>query len=164
MTWIEKNIIPFCFKLNPAPMRFKELLNANKVYNDGMDYEHTIQGFKLRLGRTYLLFILLFILVNIPVLGVLHSILVHVNTHVLILLTAFITGAFFISFTLFKEYLIDKAARIIIKKAWQKHLSLFSFQEDSALVAQYYAQAIEDEIPIGDLQRYIFDKLSAKEV
>lgn len=155
-----RRIVEFVFRFSSEPMRFKELLNANKVYNDGMNLENNIHGFKMRLGRAYLVFMALFIVMNIPILGALHGVLLDFDTHIIIILTALITGSFFISFSMFKEFLIDRAALTIIKKAWQKHLSLFPFEEHSKEVAFFYGQAIEDEIAIGGLQQYIFNQIA----
>ena len=162
MKFINTVIVPFVFKLTAAPMRFKELLNANKFYHDGMNLENNIHGFKLRLGRAYLVFFAFFLLINIPVVGVLHEIIKDFDSHVLIILTALITGSFFILFSMFKEFLVEKVALIIIQKGWSKHLSLFPFDEYGKDVAFLYGQAVEEEIAIGNLQHYIFDHLSQK--
>ena len=160
MHTLSRFIVEFVFRFSTQPMRFKELLNANKVYNDGMNLENNIHGFKLRLGRSYLVFFVLFIMINIPILGALHGVILDFDTHVIIILTALITGSFFISFSMFKEFLIDRAALVIITKAWDKHLSLFPFEKFSRDIASFYGQAIEDEIAIGNLQQYIFDKIA----
>lgn len=162
MNRINTFIVHFVFKLTATPMRFKELLNANKIYHDGMNLENNIHGFKLRLGRAYLVFFGLFLLINIPVIGVLHGALTSFDSHVLIILTALVTGGFFILFSMFKEHLVEQAALIIIEKAWNKHLSLFPFAKYGKEVAFLYGQAVEEEIAIGNLQHYIFDKLSQK--
>ena len=157
---IERYILPYVFKVTPTPLRFKELLVANRVYQEGMNLENSIHGFKMRLGRTYFIFFLLWFLILLPVSAILHSALAEINTHILIIMTALLTGAFFISFSMFREYLIDRISLQIITKAWERHLGLFDFDEYSKDVATFYGQAVEEEIGIGDLQRFIFDKLS----
>lgn len=158
---IDRYIIPYVFKVTPTPLRFKELLVANRVYQEGMNLENSIHGFKMRLGRTYFVFFMSWLLMLIPVSALLHSFLAAMDTHVLIILTALLTGAFFITFSMFREFLIDKVALQIIQKAWERHLALFDFEQYTKDVATYYGEAVEEEITIGDLQRFIFDKLSA---
>ena len=141
-------------------MRFKEFLAANKVYHDGMNIENNIHGFRLRLGRTYLVFISLWMVLLVLITAIFHSILAKIDCHALIIMTALITGGFFITFTMFKEYLIDRMAQQVIRKAWGRHLGLFDYDQKAKEVAHFYGEAVEKEIPIGDLQRFIFDKLS----
>ena len=157
---VDRYILPYVFKVTPTPLRFKELLVANRVFQEGMNFENSIHGFKMRLGRTYFVFFLSWLLMLIPVSALLHSFLAEMNTHVLIILTALLTGAFFITFSMFREYLIDKMALKIIEKAWERHLALFEFSQYAKKVATFYGEAVEDEIAIGDLQRFIFDKLA----
>lgn len=153
-------ILPFVFKVTPTPLRFKELLVANRVYEEGMNLENNIHGFKMRLGRTYFIFFILWLLLLIPISALLHSLLAKMDTHVLIILTALLTGAFFITFSMFREFLIDRIALKIIQKSWERHLAMFDFSEYSKSVATIYGEAVEEEVAIGDLQRFIFDKLS----
>lgn len=160
-TLLDRYVLPYVFKVTPTPLRFKELLVANRVYQEGMNLENSIHGFKMRLGRTYFVFFVTWLLMLIPVSALLHSFLAEMDTHVLILLTALLTGAFFITFSMFREFLIDRVALKIIKKSWKRHLSLFDFDDHAKEVASFYGEAVEKEIGIGDLQRFIFDKLSA---
>ena len=162
-SFIDRRILPYVFKITPSPLRFKELLVANRVYEEGMNLENTIHGFKMRLGRTYFVFFLLWLGFLLPVSALLHSLLIDMDTHVLIILTALLTGAYFITFSIFRENLIDRVALGIIKKAWERHLSLFDFALYSEDVASFYGEAVEEEVAIGDLQRYIFDKLASKQ-
>lgn len=159
--FIDRYILPYVFKVTPSPLRFKELLVANRVYQEGMNLENSIHGFKMRLGRTYFVFFITWLLMLIPISALLHSFLAEMDTHVLIILTALLTGAFFITFSMFREFLIDRMALKIIKKAWKRHLALFDFSEYAKEVASFYGEAVEKEIAIGDLQRFIFDRLSS---
>lgn len=160
-TFINKYILPSVFKVSSTSLRFKELLLANRVFVEGMNIENAINGFKIRLGRTNVLFFILWLLILTPVSIVFHTLLADMNGHLLIILTALLTGSYFITFSLFREYLIEKMAEQIIRKSWEIHLPLFSFDEYSLKVALFYGEAIEEEVSIGDLKRFIFDKLAA---
>jgi hypothetical protein len=160
-SFFDRRILSYVFKISPTPLRFKELLAANRVFEEGMNIENSISGFKLRLGRTYILFFVIWLLALIPVSIVLHGLLAKMDAHLLIILTALLTGSYFISFSVFREYLIEKMASKIIRKSWDRHLPLFSFDDNAKDVAVYYGEAIEEEIAIGDLQRFIFDKLAS---
>ena len=160
MKLIDNVIIPYVFNISEIPMRFKELLNANKVFHEGMNLENNVHGFRLRLGRTYLVFFMMWSVVFVALSWILHFILVKIDFHVLIILTAIVTGLFFVGFSMFREFLIERAVKKLIEKAWKRHFALFDFKEQSKNVAQFYGEALEQEIPIGDLQRFIFDKLA----
>ncbi len=162
MSIVNDYIIPYVFKTNEMPMRFKELLSTNLIFQNGMNVEHSLHGFRMRLGRTYLVFFILWFLILAPVSILLHAILAKIDCHALILSTVLLTGAFFISFSLFKEFLIERKVELMIKRAWKRHLALFDYETQAKDLAEFYAQAIEEEIPIGSLQQFIFDKLSKK--
>lgn len=162
MSFVNTFIIPYVFKVNPMPLRFKELLATNMIFQNGMNVEQSLQGIRLRLGRTYLVFFVLWLLFLTPLSLLLHHILAKIDCHALILSSMILTGAFFITFSLFKEFLIERKVELMIRRAWKRHLALFDYHTQARDLADYYAQAIEEEISIGNLQQFIFDKLSAK--
>ncbi len=157
--WMDEKIIPYIFTLSDAPMLLRELLQTNKMYQDGLKLEGKIPGFRLSIGKSYIVFIALWHIILIPASAILHSALAKIDCHLLILMAILFTGMFFASYAMFKEYLIDKVALQIIKKGWVNHFPHFDFELHAKEVAKIYGEALEKEIPHKNLQLYILDRL-----
>ena len=72
--FIETRLLPYVFKISDQPLLFSELLHANKTYQDGMSLEGTIPGYRMILGRAYLVYILLWhLIIAIPI-GLFHQV------------------------------------------------------------------------------------------
>jgi hypothetical protein len=132
---------------------------ANKLQIDGMHLDGKKLGFRLRIGRSYLVFLLLVHIFIIPGAVLTHSLFIHLNCHVSILVAIFFTAVIFISFGLFKEWLEDEISIKLIKKAWNMHFSYFPYDEYHLKVNEIYNKAILEDIPKNDLEKYIFDHL-----
>ena len=155
----DEKIIPYIFTLSDAPLRFRDLLQTNKMYQDGLKLEGKIPGFRLSIGKSYIVFIALWHLILIPASAVLHSALAKINCHLLIIMAVLFTGMFFASYAMFKEYLTDKVALKIIKKGWENHFPHFDYDLHAKEVAKIYSEALEKEVPNKNLQLYILDRL-----
>ncbi len=152
-------IMPFVFRKTDQPLLLRELLELNKNYDDGMKLEGRIPGFKLRIGRTILSFLILWNIVLLPVSLVFHRELAKIDCHLLILLAIIFTGMFFGTYMMFKEWLIDRMAHKRIVEAWQNHFPHFAYDKHHKEVAQIYREALEKEIPSKELFLYIMNKL-----
>jgi len=155
----DEKIIPYIFTLSDDPMLFRDLLNINKMYQDGLKLEGKIPGFRLSIGRSYLVFIGLWHLFLLPASAIFHKILTKIDCHLLILMAVLFTGMFFATYAMFKEYLIDNVALRIIKKAWENHFPHFDYDLHAKEVAKIYAEALDKEVPHKNLQLYILDRL-----
>ena len=156
---IEKRLLPFIFKTSDQPMLFGELLQANKTYQEGMSLEGTIPGFRMILGRAYLVYLLFWhLIIAIPI-GLFHHELRAIDCHMLILVAVLFTGLFFSLFSLFSEWLHEKMALLVIKKAWKNHFPHFAYEQHATEVATIYNEALEHEIHHKDMRLYILDKL-----
>jgi hypothetical protein len=161
--FIDRKILPYVFHLSEQPMLFKELLQANKLYNDGMRLEGNMPGFRIRIGRTILLFLLLWhLFFIIPGSLIFHTQLAKIDCHLLIIFAVIFTGFFFGSYALFKSWLIDRMSKKIIKKAWQNHYPHFSYELHSKEVSALYSEALEKEIPSKEIQLYILNRMIAE--
>ena len=157
--FIEKYLIPYLFITSKQPILFQDFLRGNKMYNDGLLINGDILGFRLRLFRAYIVYIILANLVLLFLTGLAHSFFKIFDLHILIVTTMLVTWAFFAFFSIFKEFIIDKVSLMQIKKAWLIHLPLFDFDKHSAQVAKIYTDAQSENVHKNDMQRYIIDNI-----
>jgi len=156
---LQAKIIPFVFKISEQPMLFKELMHANKIYNDGMNLEYNMKGFHTRLGRIYFVYFALVLLIATPLSFIFHTQLAKIDCHALIISSIVFTILLFSSFTLFKSWLIEQVSKQIIQKAWKNHFPHFDYQKNTLKVSNIYAEALEIGIKNKDLQRHIITKM-----
>ncbi|MFZ2967609.1 MAG: hypothetical protein WA080_00980 [Sulfuricurvum sp.] len=156
---LHEKIIPYVFTLSDAPMLFRDLLRINKMYQDGLKLEGNVPGFRFSVGRSYLIFTLLWHAVMLPIAIIFHQILAKVDCHLLIIMAVLFTGMFFALYAIFKEYLIDTVAHTILIRGWENHFPYFDYHTHAKEVAHIYSEALDKEIPHKELQLYIFEKL-----
>lgn len=161
-TLTDDKIIPYVFTLSDGPMLFRDLLKTNKMYQEGLKLEGKIPGFRLSIGRSYLVFIALWHLILLPASALFHTVLAKIDCHLLILMAILFTGMFFATYAIFKEYLIDTVALRIIRTAWENHFPHFDYDLHAKEVANIYSEALEKEIPHKNMQLYILDRLVEK--
>ncbi len=157
--FVQSKITPFVFKLSDQPMRFTELMNANKIYNDGMNLEYNMTGFRIRLARLYLVFVILLFLITTPPSIIFHSLLAKIDCHALIILSIIITIMLFSTFALFKSWLIEQISKQLIIKAWKNHFPHFDYDKNNQKVSHIYSEAKEHGIKDKDLQHHIITEL-----
>ncbi len=157
--FIDNIMLPYVFRLSEDPIRFEELMQANKIYNDGMPVDAHLLGYRMNLGRMYLVFVLFMHLFILPLTVIFHSILMHIDCHYLIIVAVLLTALFFASFTLFKEYFIELITVRRIRGAWKIHFPHFSYKKHSREVSGFYKEALAKEVHHRDLSRYIIDKI-----
>ena len=160
MNKIKQLIISYVYIISNHPVKLYELLSANKSFTDGMHLDGKKLGFRLRIGRAYLVFILLANIVMIPVALVTHEIFKKVDCHISIILAIIVTGIIFASFGLFKDWLSDEVARVRIKRMWKLHFAYFDYEEYNKQINDIYLQSLEENISKQDIERYVLDKLS----
>ena len=161
--FIDNKILPFTFRVSEEPMLYRELLQANKLFDDGMKLEGKIPGMRIRVGRAVLVFAILFhLFLVLPAMVILHKPMVEMDCHIAIIVSVLSTGFFFSIYFVFKEWLIDRMAKTRIEKAWKNHFTHFSYEAHHKEVTAIYSKAIEDEVPAKELQLYILNKLIAE--
>lgn len=160
---IKKRIINYVFNISRQPVLLHELLEANKLFNEGMHLDGKKLGFRLRMGRAYLVFVLLAHVVIIPAAGITHVFFMKADCHASIVVAILFTGLVFASFGLFKEWLSDEIAKKRIKTAWELHFPHFPYEEYQEEVSRIYDEALSKDIGKKDMQRFIVDKLVSTE-
>jgi hypothetical protein len=125
-----------------------------------MKLDGTKLGFRLRVSRAYIVFLLLAHIVIIPVALISHHLFIHLDCHASIILAIFFTALLFGLFNFFQEWTRDCVTKQRIKQMWSLHFPHFPYDEYSQEVADIYTHALEEEIKHSDLERYILDRLS----
>lgn len=155
---IDHKIIPYVFDISRQPILFRELLKINKMYIDGT-IEGKMPGFKLKLFRFYILFLLLWHLILLPLIAIFHSLLAKLDCHLSIILAGLATIIFFASFSIFKGWMIERVTLKLIKEAWRIHFPHFDYDKHASQVAAIYAKAEEQEIPRKELRLFVLNHL-----
>ena len=158
-SFMHNKIIPFVFKISEQPMLFKELMHANKIYNDGMNLEYNMKGFRTRLGRIYFVYFAIVFFITVPLSIIFHTQLAKIDCHALIISSIVFTIALFLSFTLFKSWLIEEVSKKLIQEAWKNHFPHFDYAKNCLKVSKIYAEALEVGIKNKDLQHHIITKM-----
>lgn len=154
-----EKIIPYVFTLSDAPMLFRDLLKTNKMYQDGLKLEGNIPGFRFSVGKSYIVFIILWHVIMLPPAALFHAKLAKIDCHLLIIMAVLFTGMFFAMYAIFKEYLIDSVAHKILRNGWKNHFPHFDYDLHAKDVAKIYGEAMDKEVPHKELQLYILEKL-----
>jgi len=157
---IDEKLLPFLFTQPKHPMRFNELMKANKLLVDNMPLEGQIPGVKLRLGRAYLFMIVVWNLVLIPLALAFHKILAKIDCHIAIILAVVFTLFFFGVLQIFKQWATEKMAEKMIKKAWEIHFPYYDYGQYHTKVAKFYDDAVERGVTGANLEMYIMNALS----
>ena len=157
---LKEKLISYIYNISKQPVKFHTLLEANQLFNEGMKLDGTILGFRLRLGRAYLVFILLAHFLIIPVALISHSLFRILDCHASILVAVFFTAWLFGIFSFFKEWTRDSVTRQRIKTAWELQFPFFAYEEYNTIVNTIFEQSQKEDIKKKDLEAYILDKLS----
>lgn len=151
------------FFVSKKPVLFRDLLEANSAYNDGMLVDPSKLNFKFKYGKSYIIFGILCIAVLMPFIAISHKFFEKVNIHVSLLITILITACIFIGFDVFKAYARKKLTKKLIKDAWIVHFPYFPYEKYSVKVEEIYDEAVKKDIPKRDLEQYVLDKLVTNE-
>jgi len=157
---LKVSIIEYIYNISKQPVKLHELLNANQLFNEGMKLDGTRLGFRLKLGRAYMVFLILAHLIIIPIALISHNLFKVLDCHASIIIAIFFTALLFGIFNFFKEWTRDCVTKQRIKKMWSLHFPHFPYDEYSKEVAQIYEDALRDEVKHSSLERYILDRLS----
>ena len=152
-------ILDYCFSVSKQPVLLKDLLVANVQYNEKMHVDAAKLGFRLKIGRAYLVYIVLVSLFAIPLAAILHKTFVAVDTHASIVVSVLFTAAIFICFNFFRIWIKDKMANKVIRKAWANHFPYFPYDEYRYKIEEIFHKAMKEEVQKKDLEKYILDNL-----
>ncbi len=151
-------IIDYVFELPKYPLRFRELMEANRVLVDNLDINQ-IPGIRFCRLKLYLVYFLIWNLILIPLSLIFHSLLAKLDCHIAIILAIIFTLLFFGTYKIFEERLKRRVALRIIKEAWKNYLPHFPYEKYGEKVAQIYKEAVERDIPKNKIEQFIIDKI-----
>ena len=151
-------IIDFAFEKPKYPMRFRELMEANRIFVDNLDVK-LIPGIKFCRLKLYLVYFIFWNLVIIPLSLLFHRLLAKLDCHISIILAILFTLLFFGTYKIFEEWIKKEAAKRLILDAWQKYLPHFDYDKHREEVAQIYKEALDRDIPKKDIERFVIDRL-----
>jgi len=157
---IKDKIIDYAYVISNQPVKLQELLSANSLLIEGMHLDGKKLGFRLKLGRAYVVFLVLINIVLLPITFTTHKVFQNGDCHISILITLFVTGTIFATFGLFRDWMSDEVAVKRIKMMWNLHFPLFTYKEYSKQVDEIYKKALKNDISKNELERYIMDELS----
>ena len=158
---ITRKIIDFAFEKPKYPFRFRELMEANRIVVDNLDFK-MIPGVKFCRIKLYLVYFVLWNLFIIPLALLFHGFLKSLDCHVSIILAIIFTLLFFGTYKIFEERIKEEAAKELIKEAWQKYLPHFPYEKYAEEVAQIYKEAIDKETPKHKFEQYVIERLVQK--
>lgn len=156
---IKDKVLDYLYTLSKQPILLRDLLDANRQYNEGMHVDPGKLGFRLKLGRAYFLYIMIVLAIIVPISAIMHKPLANIDPHISIIGAMIITAAIFIGFNFFRAKLRDEITKRQIKKSWKLRFPYFLYEEYNEKIEQIYEQAIKEEIAKKDLERYILDNL-----
>lgn len=160
-TQLQDKILNYIFKTSNRSVRFKDLLLANALFNEGMHVDPAKLRFRMIIKNTYLVYAAFCLIILIPVLAILHTVFEHIDFHVSILGTALVTSVIFIGFQYFYSCVRDQMTLKIIKSAWSMHFPYFSYEKYNKEVEKIFNEAMKKEVKKNDLQQYVMDHLSS---
>ncbi len=151
-------IVDFVFEKPKYPMRFRELMEANRIVTDNLDIK-MIPGLKFCRFKLYLVYFVIWNIIVIPLALVFHRWLAKIDCHVSVILAILFTLLFFGTYKIFEERIKERAALQLIKEAWKNYLPHFPYEKYAYKVAQIYKEALDKDIPKSKIERYVIDHL-----
>ncbi len=152
-------ILNYCFNMSKQPVLLKDLLIANRQFNEKLQVDNVKLGYRLKIGRAYLVYIVLVSIAAIPIAIITHKAFASVDTHASIIASILFTAIIFICFNFFRIYLKDQMAQKVIRAAWKNHFPYFAYDEYKIKVEKIFESAMKAEVPRKDLEKYLLDNL-----
>ncbi|MDR0467744.1 MAG: hypothetical protein LBG67_02710, partial [Campylobacteraceae bacterium] len=98
---LKEKIIDFVCNVSNQPVRYKDLLLANALFNEGMPVDSAKLNFMISIRKTYLVYAIICFCIIAPIILLTHFTLKDVNTHIPIIGVIIITSAVFIGYNYF---------------------------------------------------------------
>ena len=157
-----KIILQNIFVVSKQPVLFRDLLEANCLFNEGMLIDPAKLNFKFRYFKTYLVYGLICLIISAILIMLTHHMFTKLDFHLSIISAVISTATIFIGFDMFKIWARKAISKELIKKAWVVHFPYFPYEKYSTRVEMIYNEAIKNEIPRKDLEKYVLERLVAQ--
>ena len=156
----KEKILDYIYIVSKQPILLRDLLLANRQYKEGMHVDPAKLGFRLTLTRAYLVYTGMILAFLVPIAGLTHKPLAHIDSHISIIGAVVITAAIFIGFNFFRARMRDSITIVLIKKSWKLHFPFFSYEEYSQKIEEIFERALKEEVSKRELEKYILDNLA----
>ena len=156
---LRNTIIKNIFFVSKQPVLFRDLLEANALFNEGMLVDGAKLNFRFNHVKLYQIYALICFVVLFPLLIITHHFLANTDAHISIIATTIVTSAVFIGFDMFKVWARRERSLDLIKKAWSVHFPYFGYEKYSSKVEEIYNTALKNDVSKKDLEQYIYEKL-----
>lgn len=153
-------IVDITFERPKYPLRFRELMEANRIYEDNLDIAQ-IPGLRFCRLKLYGIYFVIWNLIIIPLALLFHKILAKLDCHIAIILAIIFTLLFFGTYKIFEERIKKRAVLHLIKDAWQRYLPHFPYERYHEKVTQLYKEALDKDIAKNKIEQFIIDHLVA---
>lgn len=157
---ITDRILEYIYIISKQPILLRDLLLANRQYNEGMHVDPAKLGFRLKLSRAYMVYIGLVFAIIVPVSLLTHKSLAKIDSHISIVGAMVITAAIFVGFNFFRSKMRDAITIVLIKRSWKLHFPFFPYEEYSSKIETIFEKSLKDEVSKRDLEKYILDNIS----
>nr|WP_315518650.1 hypothetical protein [uncultured Campylobacter sp.] len=156
---LRNTIIKNIFFVSKQPVLFRDLLEANALFNEGMLVDGAKLNFRFNHVKLYQIYALICFVVLFPLLIITHHFLANTDAHISIIATTIVTSAVFIGFDMFKVWARREMSEELIKNAWSVHFPYFAYEKYSSKVEEIYNTALKNDVSKKDLEQYIYEKL-----
>ncbi len=151
-------IVDIVFEKPKYPMRFRELMEANRILIDNLEVSN-IPGLKFCRLKLYAIYFVLWNVLIIPLTLIFHPFLAKMDCHMAIVLAIIFTLLFFGTYKIFENRIKERAALRLIQEGWKNYLPHFPYEKYHQEVAQIYKEAIDRDIPKQKMEQFIIDRL-----
>jgi len=157
---LKDKLLDYIYITSKQPILLRDLLIANRQFNEGMHVEPAKLGFRLRLTRAYFVYLAIVLSILVPISLLTHKTLAKIDSHVSILGAMVITALIFIGFNFFRSKMRDSITLSQIKKSWKLRFPYFPYEDYSSKIEEIFNKSEKEEISKRDLEKYILDNLT----
>lgn len=157
MEKIKNFILKKLFIKSKQPVLFKDLLESNSLFNEGMLVDPAKLNFRFLYGRFYILYTIFCFVILSAVLAFFHNFFTRIDFHFSIISTMIITALVFMGFDYFQIWARKAMSKAAIKEAWVVHFPYFPYEKYSKKIAKIYMDALKKDIAKKDLEKYVLD-------
>ncbi len=147
------------FFTSKQPVLFRDLLEANALFNEGM----LVDGAKLNFKFNYTKLYCYYAAFCAVILGLLtlafHTILAKVDSHFSIIISVVVTAAVYAGIDGVRVWLRRQKSAECLKAAWKVHFPYFPYEKYSQKVELIYGEALKREVPRKELEKFVLDAI-----
>lgn len=159
MKKFDKWLVNTLFKISDYPVLFKDLLEANALFNEGMLVDPAKLHYKFKPFQTYGIYTLACIVVLSLLIIVTHYGFSKIDVHFSLISIAIVTSLVYMGFDFFKAYTRKLISQRQIQRAWALHFPHFAYEKYSKIVAEIYKEALKKEVPKNALESYVLEQI-----